>query len=136
MGLRLVLFVTGAVGAVVVTLNKIFWSGIARGFKILWGKGRVGRCVALCLAVLGVMAYPVLVIVSTKTSRPEEYEHKKEVLSQVGELLLTKEIAFNIHVSEVVLVFSVGLLTYAVMTVVTKKQQENEVNLTHEMKSL
>jgi hypothetical protein len=136
MGLRLVLFVIGAVGAVVVTLNKIFWSGIARGFKTLWGKGRIGRCVALCLAVLLGMAYPVLVIVSTKTSRPEEYEHTKKVLSHVGELLLTKEIALNIHVSEVVLVLSVGLLTYAVMTVVTKDQQQNEVNLSHDMKSM
>lgn len=136
MGLRLVLFVTGAVGAVVVTLNKVLWGGIARAFKALWGKGRVGRCVAVCLGILLGMAYPVLLIVSTKTTKPEDYEHTKEVLSQSGEVLLTKEIALNIHISEVVIVLSVGLLTYAAMSVLRRDEKPSKEHVPQRMNAL
>lgn len=136
MGLRVVLFLAGLVVTVMVTVHKHLWGALARAFKYLWTKGRLGRSLAACLTVLLGLAYPAFLVVSLKTHRPDDYTNAKEVLPEIGQWLLTKEIGLNVHLSEVVIIVSVALLTYATMTILGTEETNDKPQTPHEMNLL
>jgi len=117
--MRVILFVAGLVGAVVTTLNRVLWGGLARTFTFLWKKGRVGRTLGVCLGILLGIGTLALFRAAIVVDGTEDYETLKTMLWLIAEWMLTIEIGMSVQLSAVVIVLAAAILTYAVLQVFT-----------------
>jgi len=132
-GMRLILFVAGMVGAVVATLNNILWGGLARTFKFLWTKGRTGKTLGVCFALLLGLGTLTLFRAAMIVDGPEDYETLMTMLRLMAEWVLAIELGMNVHMSAIVIIVGSAVLTYALLHAFTATKPSSNRELPKEV---